>query len=110
LLGGAPVVQLFWLIAMAMLFLGRWPQGRGPAWDSGEAIPWPSAADKRDELRGGEAPARGRSAWGRPAAAAAPEADEDVADDEPLHTREAARPRASAEHPRSKKRKRKRRG
>jgi hypothetical protein len=109
LLGGAPVVQLFWLVAMGMLFLGRWPQGRGPAWDSGEAIPWPSAADKRDELRGGEAPARGRSAWGRPAAAA-PEVEEEADDDEPLHTREAARPRASAEHSRSKKRKRKRRG
>jgi cell division septation protein DedD len=107
LLGGAPVVQLFWLVAMAMLFLGRWPQGRGPAWDSGEAIPWPSAADKRDELRGDDAPARARPTRGR--AAAAPEIEEE-ADDEPLHTREAARPRASAEHPRSKKRKRKRRG
>ena len=105
LLGGAPVVQLFWLVAMAMLFLGRWPQGRGPAWDSGEAIPWPSAADKRDQLRGDDAPARARPTGGAPLR---PEAEE--AADEPLHTREAARPRASAEHPRSKKRKRKRRG
>ncbi len=89
LLGGAPVVQLFWLVAMAMLFLNRWPQGRGPAWDSGEAIPWPSAADKRDELRGTEPPARGRA--GRQRARLQPEED---AETSRSHTREAARPRA----------------
>ena len=39
----SPVVQLFWLIALGLLFYGVWPNtGRGPAWDSGEAIPWPS--------------------------------------------------------------------
>lgn len=36
------VIQFFWLGAMAALFLGRWPGGRGPAWASGEAVPWPS--------------------------------------------------------------------
>lgn len=40
-----PIVQLFWLGALAVLFLDRWPGGRGPAWASGEAIPWPSAMD-----------------------------------------------------------------
>jgi hypothetical protein len=34
-------VELFWLVALGVLFLGRWPGGRGPAWDTGEAIPWP---------------------------------------------------------------------
>jgi hypothetical protein len=38
----SPVVQLFWLLALGALFLGRWPGGRGPAWETGEAIPWPS--------------------------------------------------------------------
>jgi hypothetical protein len=41
------VIQLFWFGAMGLLFLGRWPgAGRGPAWETGEAIPWPSAADR----------------------------------------------------------------
>ena len=39
--GGPPVVRLFWLGALGLLFLGRWPGGRGPAWESGEPIPWP---------------------------------------------------------------------
>jgi hypothetical protein len=39
----SPIIQLFWLIALGMLFIGVWPgQGRGPAWETGEAIPWPS--------------------------------------------------------------------
>jgi hypothetical protein len=36
-----PVVQIFWLGALSVLFLGRWPGGRGPAWETGEAEPWP---------------------------------------------------------------------
>lgn len=48
LLPGVPVVlQAFWLGALGLLYLGRWPGGRGPAWESGEADPWPSAAQKR---------------------------------------------------------------
>jgi hypothetical protein len=108
LLGGAPVVQLFWLVAIGILFLNRWPQGRGPAWDAVEEIPWPTAQDRRAVLAGDEpAPARpGRQR--SPARAAEPDDDEH---DEPVeHTREAARPRPSSTHPRSKKRKRKRRG
>jgi hypothetical protein len=39
----SPIIQLFWLIALGMLFIGAWPgQGRGPAWETGEATPWPS--------------------------------------------------------------------
>jgi hypothetical protein len=46
-LGIQPLLQLFWLSALGLLFLGRWPQGgRGPAWSTGEPIPWPSAADR----------------------------------------------------------------
>lgn len=43
------VIQLFWLVALGVLFLGRWPGGRGPAWETGEAVPWPSAAELREE-------------------------------------------------------------
>lgn len=41
------LIQLFWGIALGLLFLGRWPGGqRGPAWDRVEALPWPTAADR----------------------------------------------------------------
>ena len=84
LLQGPPVVQAFWLFALAVLFLGRWPRGVPPAWRTGQAEPWPSNA----ELRAARAGAT-------PAAAGAPT---DAADD------------VRAAHPASKKRKRKRRG
>jgi hypothetical protein len=48
--GISPVIQAFWLGAMGLLFLGRWPGGRGPAWETGEAEPWPTAAQRRAEL------------------------------------------------------------
>jgi Domain of unknown function (DUF4386) len=40
--GGQSFVQLFWLGALGVLFLGHWPGGRGPAWETGEAIEWPN--------------------------------------------------------------------
>jgi hypothetical protein len=46
-LGGPQIIQVFWIGAMALLFLDRWPGGRGPAWETGEAIPWPSGAEQR---------------------------------------------------------------
>lgn len=45
--GLATVLQAFWLGALGAVFLGRWPGGRGPAWTSGTAEPWPSAAQRR---------------------------------------------------------------
>lgn len=45
--GLATVLQAFWLGALGMLLLGRWPGGRGPAWTSGRAEPWPTAAQRR---------------------------------------------------------------
>ncbi len=58
--GGQSMVQIFWLAwlaALGVLFLGRWPNGRGPAWETGEAVPWPSAAETRGETREAESPA-----------------------------------------------------
>jgi hypothetical protein len=46
-----PVVQCFWLLLLAALFLGRWPNGQPPAWRTGNAEPWPSAASVRDQRR-----------------------------------------------------------
>ena len=45
-LGGGSLIQVFWLPALGFLFLGRWPGGRGPAWETGEAEPWPTAQSR----------------------------------------------------------------
>jgi Domain of unknown function (DUF4386) len=42
-----PIVQLFWLLALAMLFAGRWPDGVPAAWRTGQAEAWPSSAEMR---------------------------------------------------------------
>jgi hypothetical protein len=54
-----PIVEAYWLAALAYLLSGRWPSGMPPAWISGRAMPWPSS----QQLRA----ARGQSAAGRAA-------------------------------------------
>ena len=44
------ILFMFWLGALAALFLDRWPGGRGPAWETGEAIPWPTMAQRNAEI------------------------------------------------------------
>jgi hypothetical protein len=44
-----PIVQVYWLGALAMLLAGRSPSGTPPAWQSGEAMPWPSPAEMREQ-------------------------------------------------------------
>lgn len=59
-LGPGPVILLFWLLAIGVLFSGRWPGGRGPAWETGEAIEWPSGrvgAPAGESVADDEAPA-----------------------------------------------------
>jgi hypothetical protein len=70
-----PVVAGYWLVALAVLFLGRWPTGTPPSWRSGKAEPWPStqqlredAARQREAARGGGGGGRG----GRGGSATAP--------------------------------------
>jgi hypothetical protein len=46
------IIQAFWLGALGSLYLNNWPGGRGPAWESGEAEPWPTP-----QRRGGPPPA-----------------------------------------------------
>lgn len=60
--GGGGFLQTFWLAALGALFLGRWPNGRGRAWETGEAAPWPTASEqrmaaKRAEREEGDEPA-----------------------------------------------------
>ena len=93
-----PIVQAFWLVALGVLFLGRWPTGMPPAWVTGEAQPWPTQQELREarlERAGGDGEERprrsGRRERAEPPETPAPELPE-------------RRP-----HPSSKKRKRKRR-
>lgn len=37
-----PIVQMFWLVALGVLFLGKLPRGNPPAWETGRAEPWPT--------------------------------------------------------------------
>jgi hypothetical protein len=90
--GGPLIVQVFWVGALGALFLGRWPGGRGPAWETGEAVPWPSAAEQRARRQSSELGERIE-----PERGAEPEAEG--------HLPEEERPKP---HPVSKKRKRKR--
>ncbi len=46
-----PLLFLFWLGALAAVLLDRWPGGRGRAWDTGEATPWPSMAEQNAALK-----------------------------------------------------------
>lgn len=104
-----PLVQFFWLGALAYLLNGRWPNGVPPAWVTGRAEPWPSQQDVREARDRGDVPARssGGGLLGRlmappaPPAAAGPEgSDAEAPEPEPA---------PGAAHPASKKRKRKRR-
>jgi hypothetical protein len=52
-----PIVQAYWLVALGVLFAGRWPTGTPPAWQTGRAERWPSSQELREQ--------RMRSANGR---------------------------------------------
>jgi hypothetical protein len=43
---------LFWLVYFGLLLLGRTPAGRPPAWDAGEAVPWPTPGEEPAALAG----------------------------------------------------------
>lgn len=42
-----PIVQVFWLVAVGWLILGRWPTPV-PAWQTGRAEPWPTQQQIRE--------------------------------------------------------------
>jgi hypothetical protein len=64
-LGGLGVIQIFWMGALAFLFLDRWPGGRGPAWATGQAEAWPRPA-RRGMLPTPEGDTRGEGAEPEP--------------------------------------------
>ena len=62
-----PVVQGFWLLALAYLFSGRWPTGIPPAWTSGRAERWPSSQELRAQRMTARGAAGGPASRGKPA-------------------------------------------
>jgi hypothetical protein len=79
-----PVVQGFWLLAVAYLLSGRWPSGVPPAWRSGRMEKWPSS----QELREQRAKATGRGGdSGRPSKPTPKPAPEAVAASASTRTR-----------------------
>jgi hypothetical protein len=53
-----PVVEAYWLLALAYLISGRWPNGVPPAWRTGKAERWPSSREMQE--RRAETVGRGR--------------------------------------------------
>jgi hypothetical protein len=71
---GSFIVTAFWLAMVGMLLLGRWPSGMPPAWEAGEARPWPTQQEIREQREiargrrgGGAGAARPATAAGTPA-------------------------------------------
>ena len=94
ILGGATLIQLFWLVALGMLFLGRWPGGgRGPAWDRVEAVPWPTAADRMEADRAARVGKAQRVAYGDSGDEPAPSAEGREPPDDAPEPRPASRKR-----------------
>ena len=54
-----PIVQAFWLIGAGILFLGRFPNGTPPAWETGRAEPWPTRQQQLEAA--GQDPGRPRA-------------------------------------------------
>ena len=69
-----PVVQAYWLLALAYLFTGRWPTGVPPAWRSGRAEKWPSSQELREQRAAAAAGRNGAREKPTPKPEPAPEA------------------------------------
>lgn len=55
LLGPLAFIALVWFLFLAFLILGFVPGGKPPAWEAGEAVPWPTPGEKAAaELEPGE--------------------------------------------------------
>jgi hypothetical protein len=66
-----PIVQGYWLVAVAYLISGRWPTGLPPAWVTGKAEPWPPSS----EMRARRAAAGGGRGRGGPSPKPVPKAE-----------------------------------
>jgi hypothetical protein len=100
------IIRVFWLAALGLLFLGRLPSGVPKAWTTGQAEPWPSQQQLREQREA--ARAERDAASGEPE----PRRERDRAKAPPPKAPSPRRPdpaAAGTEHSASKKKKRKRR-
>jgi hypothetical protein len=67
---GSFIVTAFWRAMVGMLLLGRWPSGMPPAWEAGEARPWPTQQEIREQRERTRGQRGGGAGGGRPATAA----------------------------------------
>lgn len=99
--GSLPFVRIFWLLGLGLLFLHRWPSGMPPAWVTGDAQPWPSQQELREQRAAAQAE---RGAGGLQEKVRRPRRDRAEPPETPAPELPAAKPHSS-----SKKKKRKRR-
>ncbi|HEY7631684.1 MAG TPA: DUF4386 family protein [Thermoleophilaceae bacterium] len=59
-LGPPQLLLFFYLVSVSIIFLDRWPGGRGPAWATGKAVKWPTAMERRGMAPGARGGPRGR--------------------------------------------------
>jgi len=100
------IIRVFWLAALGLLILGRLPSGVPKAWTTGEAEPWPSQQQLREQREA--ARAEGDATGGEPE----PRRERDRAKAPPPKAPSPRRPdpaAAGTDHSASKKKKRKRR-
>lgn len=83
-----PIVQAFWLAAIGALFFGYWPPGLPPAWTTGEAHPWPTQQEIREQRMARKAERAGESNEPRPPKERAepPETPAPLAPERPAHS------------------------
>jgi hypothetical protein len=64
------LIPAFWMVAMGILLMGRFPGGDPPAWAAGEARPWPSRTQVRTEREVASSDPGAKGAAGRSGAKA----------------------------------------
>jgi MFS family permease len=107
------IIRVFWLAALGLLILGRLPSGVPKAWTTGEAEPWPSQQQLREQREAARAERDGTGGEGGEGEPAEPRSRGRKAP--PAPPPKAPSPRrpdaaaAGTEHSASKKKKRKRR-
>jgi hypothetical protein len=72
-------ILTFWLAAVGVLLMERWPGGDPPAWAAGEARPWPTQADMRAQREAGSESTADARSRGSKDARNGDEPDADVA-------------------------------
>jgi hypothetical protein len=64
------LIPAFWMVAMGLLLMGRFPGGDPPAWAAGEARPWPSRVQVRTEREAASSGSDAKGGAGRSGAKA----------------------------------------